>query len=55
MTMSRSHYQVLRSDCRKVHPEKSKIGRMAAILDRTKILFDVHQRLMIGHDCAQYE
>ena len=28
---------------------------MAAILDRTKILFDVHQGLMIGHDCAQYE
>ena len=34
---------------------KSKIGRMAAILDLTKILLDVHQGPIIGHDCAQYE
>ena len=34
---------------------ENEIGPLAAILDRTKILFDVHQGLMIGHDCAQYE
>ena len=34
---------------------KSKIGRTAAILDQTKILLDVHQGPIIGHDCAQYE
>ena len=28
---------------------------MTAILDRTKILLDVHQGPIIGHDCAQYE
>ena len=31
---------------------KIKIGRMAAILDLTKILLDVHQGPIIGHDCA---
>ena len=34
---------------------KFKIGPTAAILDRTKILLDVHQGPTIGHDCAQYE
>ena len=34
---------------------KSKIGCTAAILDLTKILLDVHQGPIIGHDCAQYE
>ena len=34
---------------------KSKIGRMAAILDLTKILLEVHQGPIIGHGCAQYE
>ena len=34
---------------------KSKIGRTAAISDLTKILLDVHQGPIIGHDCAQYE
>ena len=28
---------------------------MAAILDQTKIFLDMHQGLIIGHDCAQYE
>ena len=34
---------------------KTKIGPTAAILDRTKILLDVHQGPTIGHNCAQYE
>ena len=34
---------------------KSKIGRTAAILDRTKILLDVNQGPIIGHNCAQYK
>merc|ERR1711893_498370 len=55
MAMSRSHYYVLRSDRGKVHPEKSKIGRMAAILDRTKILLDLHQGPIMCNNCAQYE
>ena len=34
---------------------KSKIDRKAAILERTKILLDVHQGPIIGHYCAQYK
>ena len=34
---------------------KSKIGRTMAILDQTKMLLDVHEGPIIGHDCDQYE
>ena len=35
--------------------KKYKIGPTAAILDFSKILLDVHQGPIIGHNCAQYE
>ena len=34
---------------------ETKIGPMAAILDQTKKLLDVHQGPIIGHECSQYE
>ena len=34
---------------------KSKMGGMAAILDQTKILLEVHQGPITGHTSAQYE
>ena len=53
--MSRTGHSVLRSGCGKVPLKKTKIGPTAAILDRTKILLDVHQGPIIGNYCAQYE
>merc|ERR1711893_462164 len=53
MTISRSQYRYLTA--KRSILTKSKIGHMAAILDWTKILLDVHQGPITGNNCAQYE